>query len=129
MNITNPDLLAAIKSAPFRGFLPGDVPAELLEEVMHEPVFKREALDSFMVDMALGRAHRLRELIALEEAHADPNAEILAFLTAESRIASQMLKYLDHDQPQTLVYVLKWLLASNDLARQVRQEQDARAGA
>jgi hypothetical protein len=129
MKITNPVLLEAIKSAPFRGFLPGDVPAELVAEVMHEPLFKRDALDTFMVDMALGRAHRLRELIALEEAHAEPNAEILAFLTAESRIASQMLKYLDHDHPQTLIYVLKWLLASNELTRQVRQEQDARAGA
>ena len=126
MYLINPELLAAIKAAPYRGFSPSDVPAELVAAVMSEPVFKRDALDAFMVDVAHGRAHRLRELIALEEAQAVPSAEIVAFLTAESRIASQMLRFLDHDHAQALVFVVKWLLESNDLARQVRQERAER---
>ena len=89
MRLVNPDLLAALQEAPYRHFSPDDVPAELVAAVVNEPVFQRDALDAFMVDMALGRAHRLRELIQLEEAQAEPNAEILAFLTAESRLASQ----------------------------------------
>lgn len=126
MYLINPELLAAIKAAPYRGFSPSDVPAELVAAVMNEPVFKRDALDAFMVDVAQGRAHRLRELIALEEAQAVPSAEIMAFLTAESRIASQMLRFLDHDHPQTLLYVLKWLMVSNALAQQVCQERAER---